>query len=221
VTSKQRLKKRLLHDETENRHSEMTVFLTNLSLYKPLATQYGPQPFALCVMEQFTILEACRHTTYFEEEIGDEVLLSQIRKFFVRLHPFLEIENLNIRSIFKQFLTKPELFDSIPDLLQCIATSFLIGHNESYIESLGSVLKHHNPPQRNLSLQHLDMEVSIAWNGPKVAHADELIKETLTRMYGPGQWHFFRSSEGNRLKFFKVSKAVDKLQNQPASVFHS
>jgi hypothetical protein len=67
-------------------------------------------------------LEACRHTTYFVEEIGDEVLLSQIRKFFVRLHPFLETENLHIRSIFKQFLTKPELFDSIPDFLQCIQT---------------------------------------------------------------------------------------------------
>jgi hypothetical protein len=30
---------------------------------------------------------------------------------------------------------------------------------------------------------------------PEVAHADELIKETLNRMYGPGQWNVFRSSE--------------------------
>jgi hypothetical protein len=134
-----KIQKRLLGDLEENRLSESTALLTNLSLFKPLAAQYGPQPFAPRVLQQFSILEACRHTTYLEDDVTNDALTSQIRTFFVRLHPFFESVTLDIRVVLKEFFSKPDLYDSIPDFLQCIAITFLIKHNESYIESLESV----------------------------------------------------------------------------------
>ena len=76
---------------------------------------------------------------------------------------------------------------------------------------------HHNKANRNLSLKSLEDEVIIAWNGPKIQHADKLIKETIDKMYGPGNWHFIRASAAARLKFHPVSAAVDSLQNADSS----
>jgi hypothetical protein len=87
-------------------------------------------------------------------------------------------------------LTKQELYESLPDLLHCIATCFLLGHIESYVESIGSKLKHHNRPNRNITLDHLEEELTISWNGPEIQHSDSLIKETIDQMHGAGQWHF-------------------------------
>ena len=74
-------------------------------------------------------------------------------------------------------------------------------------------MKHHNPPSRNLTLKNLEDEVIVAWNGPQIQHADNVIKETIDLMQGAGKWHFIRSSKGVRLKFYHVSEAVDALQN--------
>ena len=101
--------------------------------------------------------------------------------------------------------------------MQCIVTCFFVGHNESYVGSIGSKLKHHNPPHRNITLEHLDEELIIAWNGPNIPHCDKLVKDTIDTMYGVGQWHFQRVSTASKLKFY-VSKAVDSLQNNHSSI---
>ena len=103
--------------------------------------------------------------------------------------------------------------------MQCIATNFLLGHNDSYVESMGSKLKHHNKQNRDLLLKSLEDEVIISWNGPKIQHADKLIKETIDSMHGAGQWHFVRTSTAARLKFYRVSEAVDRLQNIDSTYF--
>ena len=53
--------------------------------------------------------------------------------------------------------------------MQCIVCCYFIGHNESYLESTGSNLKVHNPPNRNVTLSHLEEEVIISWNSPSNA----------------------------------------------------
>ena len=52
-------------------------------------------------------------------------------------------------------------------------------------------------------------EVILAWNGPKIQHADGLNKDTIDTMHGAGKWHFVHSSAASKLKFYHVSKAVD------------
>ena len=52
--------KRLLEDPEENRLSESTALLTNLSLFKALAAQYGPQPLPFEFWNNFLF---CKHVT--------------------------------------------------------------------------------------------------------------------------------------------------------------
>ena len=108
----------------------------------------------------------------------------------------------------------PSLFESIPDLMQVIVTNFLHGHIESYVESIGSVIKHHFPPNRNIDRTTLEEKTKISWNGPEIPSADDVIRETLNSMYGPNKWHVTRNcSRVAELKFFHVSEAVDRYQS--------
>jgi hypothetical protein len=76
---------------------------------------------------------------------------------------------------------------------------------------MGSVLKHLFPPNRNQPLKHLDQEVIIAWNGPSIPQCDRIMKDTIDRMHGAGKWHFVRTARPSKLRFSKVSEAVDNL----------
>ena len=56
--------------------------------------------------------------------------------FLEYFHPYLQKmiveENVNSAEILSNFMVKPELYDSIMDVMQCIVTSFvLIGTDES------------------------------------------------------------------------------------------
>ena len=104
--------------------------------------------------------------------------------------------------------------------MHCVVTTFFIQHNESYVGSIGSKLKHHNPANRYLDLEHLEEELIIAWNGPAIPHCGKLVKKTLYPIHGAGEWHFYRgSSHDGKLKFHKVSKTVDNLQQKHSSFF--
>ena len=81
-------------------------------------------------------------------------------------------------------MTIPDLCSYIEDVMQCIASSFVLGLNESYIESIGSVLEHHNPKNRATSLHSVSNEVIISWNGPTIMYCDVIDRDTLYRMFG-------------------------------------
>ena len=215
VTLQTRIEIRLLKDLDEEILCEHSSRLTDVLKYKTLAKKVGPAPISLRVLENNDLIESCRYVTCIDE-VSDEFLRKQILLFLERLHPLLLKKNISSRDILHKFLIKEELFSSIPDLMQCIVCCYFIGHNESYVESIGSKLKVHNPPNRNVTLSHLEEEVIISWNGPAIQHSDHLVKETLNHMYGDDNWHFYRQAHKN-LKFFNVSKAVDSLQNQSSS----
>ena len=148
-------------------------------------------------MEKNDLIESCRFLTVMDE-VSDTVLEKKLSIFLKCLHAFLiEKEIASSRDILSNFLVKPELFTNIPDVMQCIVTCYFIGHNESYVESMGSKLKIHNRSNRNISLPHLEEEIIIAWNGPPIQHSDHLITETINHMHGVGEWHFCRESLRN------------------------
>ena len=148
--------------------------------------------------------------------------MKQVHVYLKRLQPILKAailvakdNQIDSRLILRQFMIEPNLYESIPDFMHCITTNFLLGQNESYVESIGSILKQHFLPNRNLRLDHLEEEVIIHWNGPSVPHCDDVLKETIDRMHG-SNWHFLRKTLASKLKFHKISKAVDtfvKMQN--------
>ena len=111
--------------------------------------------------------ESCRFITSIN--VSDIVLKEQLQQFLKCVHHFL-VEPVkqgqeSPRILLKKFMVKSEFF-GIPDVMQCIVTCFFMGHNESYVESIGSKLKHHNPPNHNITLEHLEGESIVAWNGP-------------------------------------------------------
>ena len=70
-----------------------------------------------------------------------------------------------------------------------------------------------------LILIHLQSSLH-QWNGPKVQHSDEIVKETLDRMHGSGTWHFTQDcSRRDLIKTYNVSKAVDSIQRQHSSFY--
>ena len=83
---------------------------------------------------------------------------------------------------------------------------------ESIVESIGSVVKHHNKPNRNMKEENLNAEITIAWNGPCIPKCNSVVECTFNKMYSGPNWNFVRSSKSNRLKFNQVSEAVDGLQ---------
>ena len=151
------------------------------------------------------------------------MLTEQIKIFLRRIHSYLvaakDDKTFNSRAILVEFMIKPKLYDSIPEFMHCIVTCFLLGHNESYVESIGSKLKYHAPSHRNTTLDHLCQEVVVAWNGPDIPHCDNIVKDTIDHMHGVGRWHFQRTCSSNRLKFFKVPEAVDSLANIKSLLF--
>ena len=203
---------RLLGDEQETHLASITSTLTNLKDLEQKAKEHNDCHFPKSVdLDKFT--NACRFVTDYPDSVTDEQLKAEINIFLTRLHPFLINGQDNPRQIFKRFFTNEQLYNSIPHFLQAVARSFLIGHNESYVESMGSVLKNHFPANRALTLENLEREVVIAWNGPSIPNCDKIVKETIDRMHGVNQWHFVRSHR-NDLKFYNVSEAVDSLQNR-------
>ena len=170
-----------------------------------------------------------------EEGISTEQLQAQARLFLQRLHPFLKIfippepdaeddavsipAKVEARSILQKFLSQHLLYEGIPEFMHGIVCAFMVGHNESYIESVGSVLKHHNSQQRPISKEMVEAEQWIAWNGPEIQHCDEIVKATLNFMFGGEEnYHFIRSSKG-KIKPYVLSRAVDALQNTKSSIF--
>ena len=130
------IQKRLLENEDENILANHSSNLTNVLQYRDLAKKFGPEAFALRATEMKDMIEACRYTTYLEPEVTDASLVKQLHTYFKRLHQFLvNEENTSAREILQNFLKTEQLYDAVPDVMQCIVTNFLLGHNESYVES--------------------------------------------------------------------------------------
>ena len=166
-----KIEERLLTEEDEIL-CHHTARLTNARQFEVLAASMGPEPFCLRVMEDNNLVESCRFITSIN--VSDFVLKEQLQQFLKCVHPFL-VEPVkqgqeSPRIPWKKFMVKSELYSGIPDAMQCIVTCFFMGHNESYVESIGSKLKHHNPPNRNITLEHLEEEFIVAWNGPEIPH---------------------------------------------------
>ena len=125
--------------------------------YQALAKNFGQEAFVTNVSRPHDILDACKFTT--ETDATDAMLIEQIKMLLSRVHPYLvaakDDDTFNSRALLVDFMIKPQLHESIPDFMNCIVTCFLIGHNESYVESIGSKLAYHAPNHRNTTLGHL------------------------------------------------------------------
>ena len=88
-----------------------------------------------------------------------------------------------------------------------------MGHNESYVESIRSKLKHHNLPNRNITLEHLEEELIVAWNGPEIPHCHE-----RNDRLDAWTWKVAISTIITCVTF-DVSESVDNLQNRKSNFF--
>ena len=85
---------------------------------------------------------------------------------------------------------------------------------ESVVESWISTLEHHSSKQRSLLENNINMEMTIAINGPPVQHSFNLAKTSMERYWKSSRHrygHFVRITEDVRQYF--VSEAVDFLRS--------
>ena len=132
--------------------------------YQALAKNFGPEAFVTNVSRPHDILDACKFTT--ETDATDEMLIEQIKMLLSRIHPYLvaakDDDTFNSRALLVDFMIKPQFHESMPDFMNSIVICFLIRHNESYVESIGSKLTYHAPNHRNTTLGHLCQDIIIA-----------------------------------------------------------
>ena len=56
---------------------------------------------------------------------------------------------------------------------------------------MGNYVEIHADKNRgSMDIFNIGKEALIHWNGPPTATADEVGKEALNRIFGPGRWHF-------------------------------
>ena len=151
------------------------------------------------------------------DNVSDQELRIQFNSFLRKLEDHVEDideDDLRSLSILKDFLsTKLGLFRDIEMILHimcCGATSLSV---ESVVESWISVYEAHSNKHRPISNDRAEMEVVVAVDGPKLQHADSVIKKSLRLMFSTSKsvadrgGHFVRRSEN--IKDYSVSKVVD------------
>ena len=156
---------------------------------------------------------------------------AQFRQFCLALEKLKNLEiviqdggdgELTSIQVLKMLLAaEHELFKGCEAVIDILIQAALIISVESVVESWISVLEHHSSKTRNLGNDAIDAEMLIAVNGPSIVHCPGIVKETMKAFWSQGNnvnlhtGHFVRSGTG-ALKLFKVSKAVDTLNNEPA-----
>ena len=143
--------KRRLQFDIDEEICNHTAYLTNLLQYEALAKEMAAEPFCWRVMEANNLTESCHFVI--DIDVSDSVKENQLHLFPKRVHPYLQKDQECSRTILTNFMVKPELYNAIPDVMQCIVTFFFIGHNESYVESIVSKVKHHNLPHRMICVK--------------------------------------------------------------------
>ena len=201
------LKLRLLSNPYELALKNHVKTLTDLNLLKNYPLHNGENYFVTRALKDIDVVSSI--TALVDTEVPDEEIQRQFKIFLTRVFPLLQAENFRSKETLNKFMLDPALFDGIPDMMHAINVAVMTAPNESVVESQGSILKHHFPSNRNITLTHLEQEVKIHWNGPSLPHCDDIVKLTLDRIQGSNQWHFVRSSAVNRLKFYRISEAVD------------
>ena len=115
------------------------------------------------VFQKFDLVQSCHFLVNIE--VSDENLKEQLKIFLKRSHFFIwrkAGEKLDSRALLVDFMRKSDLYESIPDVMTYVVTCFLLEHNVSYVESIGSKLKYHNPEKRNITITHLGDEMTVA-----------------------------------------------------------
>lgn len=116
---------------------------------------------------------------------------------------------------------KKALYQEIELIIFSISTAAVTVSVESIIESYASIYEYRNNKNRPIKEERAHHEMLIAVNGPELAHADNLIKSSMSKIWknqksNNDNWHFTLRSED--IKSYTVSKTVDRISKEIPSL---
>ena len=102
----------------------------------------------------------------------------------------LEVEAL------KEIFTRPDYYNNRSALLRHLAQYIMAVSVESVVESIGSILRHRSNCHE-LSMEALNEEVKIGWQGPSIPLCGGLMKKAFNIHFGgPDKWNFTNIDDG-------------------------
>ena len=122
-------------------------------------------------------------------------------------------------DILRKFLHPDEnLAKDIEAVISVTESAAVVTLVEAVVEGWISVVENHSSKTRGLGQTSLEDEVTIAINGPDIAHCDSVVREAGVEYWKESKdlknrdGHYIRRSEN--IRSYLVSKSVDGLRNK-------
>ena len=175
---------------------ETTRPLTDWSgLALKLKTRSQPIVYAL---EKKTFVDSCYNTARSVKCVERSEIENQFYKFTKRLEKitqhksYEQLEKTDSKELIQTFGSSPSLYEGIELVMRATYEASVKLSVESVAESVISVYNLHNNQLRKLNEDTANDELFVAYNGPEIGEADEVLRQALNL--------HFRKQEG--VEFF-------------------
>ena len=175
---------------------ETTRPLTDWSgLALKLKTRSQPIVYAL---EKKTFVDSCYNTARSVKCVERSEIENQFYKFTKRLEKitqhksYEQLEKTDSKELIQTFGSSPSLYEGIELVMRATYEASVKLSVESVAESVISVYNLHNNQLRKLNEDTANDELFVAYNGPEIGEADEVLRQALNLHFSKtrGGWNF-------------------------------
>ena len=175
---------------------ETTRPLTDWSgLALKLKTRLQPIIYAL---EKKTFVDSCYNTARSVKCVERSEIKNQFYKFTKRLEKitqhksYEQLEKTDSKELIQTFGSSPSLYEGIELVMRATYEASVKLSVESVAESVISVYNLHNNQLRKLNEDTANDELFVAYNGPEIGEADEVLRQALNLHFSKtrGGWNF-------------------------------
>ena len=165
-------------------------------------------------LEKSKFVNSCKKVCRSLKEIDSIELESQFYTFLKRLEVATKHENdqnlekTDPKDLIHNFSSLPGLYEGIELVMRATYEACVKISVESVAESVISVYNQHNSKIRNIGEENANNEFFIAYNGPEIGEADEVLRDALDLHFSKSRlgWHFTTNT-----LFHSVGPTVDKI----------
>ena len=175
---------------------ETTRPLTDWSgLALKLKTRSQPIVYAL---EKKTFVDSCYNTARSVKCVERSEIENQFYKFTKRLEKitqhksYEQLKKTDSKELIQTFGSSPSLYEGIELVMRATYEASVKLSVESVAESVISVYNLHNNQLRKLNEDTANDELFVAYNGPEIGEADEVLRQALNLHFSKtrGGWNF-------------------------------
>ena len=184
------------------KHTKTILDVTSLAVQ--LRVKDAKSPILLAIEKAPKFIEAVRSLPIKSLEIvPDSIFSTQYTCFLDKLktvsldYKLKDLKKIDPKDILKLFVKSDlKLFNNCEMIIHAIMCASVKISVESIVESMISVYENHVDGNRNLDDDSAAQEFIIAYNGPNLAHCDDIVREAMCEYWKKGKinsnWHFVK-----------------------------